>query len=167
MYDPDALALPENNFHAVLLRERLFRMHDKQAVLGTIQKSLKIGGSLILTDFVLATEQSSIADPVTAWIARETEAHQLWTMDAFRNVIEGTGMQIRTFDDASTHYRQMILAGWARFIDGLKREELDRDFVDTMMREAEYWVRLERALGSGELVYLHCHALLPKAPVTR
>tara|TARA_R110002110_G_scaffold85816_2_gene223453 strand:+ start:36688 stop:37677 length:990 start_codon:yes stop_codon:yes gene_type:complete len=166
-YDPATLLLPENKFHAVLLRERLFRIQDKQAILETAHKSLKTGGSLILTDFVLATEQSSVADPVTAWLAKETEPPHLWTMDACRQVIEGVGLQIRTFDDASARYRQMILAGWAQFIDGLKREELTRDFVNTMMGEAEYWVRLERALGSGELVYLHCHALLPKAAITR
>ncbi|MBT3811113.1 MAG: class I SAM-dependent methyltransferase [Rhodospirillaceae bacterium] len=167
VYDPDTLELPENKFHAVLLRERLFRMRDKQAVLKTIRMSLKTGGSLIMTDFVLATDKSGASDPVTAWTARETEAPHLWTMEACRDVLEGAGLQVRSFEDASTRYRQMILAGWAQFIDGLKREELTRDFVNTMMREAEYWVRLERALGSGELVYLHCHALLPNAPVTR
>ena len=46
-------------------------------------------------------------------------------------------------------------------------DALIREFVDTMMREAEYWLSLERALGSGALVYLHCHATVSADAITR
>lgn len=167
VYDPDALTLPANKYHAVLLRERLYRMHDKQTVLNTIRQSLKPNGSLILTDFALASEADGASEQVATWRAKQPEPFQLWTVDAYRNAIEGTDMQIRILDGAFTDYRGMILAGWSRFIDGLKREDLTREFVDTMMREAEYWLSLERALGSGALVYLHCHATVSADAITR
>jgi SAM-dependent methyltransferase len=167
VYDPDALALPANKYYAVLLRERLYRMHDKQQVLATIRQSLKPAGSLILTDFALASEAAGESEEVAAWMAKQPEPPELWAIDAYRDAIERTGMQIQILDGASKDYRGMILDGWSRFIEGLKREELTREFVDTMMREAEYWLCREHALRSGSLVYLHCHATVSDDAVTR
>lgn len=166
-YDPDKLALPADKYHAVLLRERLYRMHDKQRVLNSICQSLKPKGSLVLTDFALANDAAGTSDPVTAWTAKLPQPAALWTVDAYRQALEDCGMQIRILDGNFTDYRAMILAGWSRLIDGLAREDLTREFVDTMMREAEYWLSLERALGSGALVYLHCHATVSAEAVTR
>ena len=167
VYDPDKLTLPANKYHAALLRERLYRMHDKQHVLNTIRQSLKPKGSLILTDFALANDAAGASELVTAWTAKLPQPAALWTMDAYREAIESTGMEIRILDGTFTDYRAMILDGWSRLIDGLTREDLTREFVDIMIREADYWLRLERALGSGDLVYLHCHATVSGPAVTR
>ena len=73
VYDPDNLSLPPNKYHAVLLRERLYRMHEKQNMLNIIRQSLKPKGSLILTDFALANDADADSDLVAAWLAKQPE----------------------------------------------------------------------------------------------
>lgn len=167
VYDPETLTLPANKYHAVLLRERLYRMQDKGHVLSTIRQSLKPKGSLILTDFALASDAAGDSALVSTWKAKHAEPPELWALETYREAVEGTGMTIHVLDGNFTDYRAMILTGWSQFIDGLTREDLTREFVNIMMREAEYWLSLERALGSGDLVYLHCHASVSADAVTR
>lgn len=165
-YDPEKLRLPKRKYYVILMRERLYRVRDKGEALKTIRGALKPQGHLILADFALAQDSSAEAKAVTAWTALEPERPPLWTMEQYRRALRSVGVDLRVFEPDSERYRGLILGGWARLVDGLRREELTRPFVDNMMREAEYWVRLARALESGELVYLRAHCMRKGSPET-
>lgn len=158
-YDPEVLRLPKRKYYAILARGRLYRVRAKTDALKAIRDALKPQGHLILADFALARESSAEAKAVAAWAALEPERPPLWTMEQYCQALRGAGMDLRVFEADSEHYRSLVLRGWARLVQGLKREELTRPFVDNMMREAEYWVCLARALESGELVYLRAHCM--------
>lgn len=166
-YDPETLELPPQKHHAVLLRDRLFRMQSKHKLLEAIRQTLKPGGVLVLTDFAVDDDSSTDEGPLSDWFAQEPEKPVLWTVDAYRDILESMDMVVRTFETDASDYRRMIRAGWARLIDGLQREELSRDFVDIMMREAEYWLSVERALDAGDLIHLHIIASTPREEVKR
>lgn len=161
-YDPASLALPEEKYHAVILRERLHRVDDKANMLKTIQASLKSDGYFVMTDFALPDEAARPSKSVASRLALQDEPITLWTVADYREALSGLEFKSRIFKDESAQYRGLILRGWARLVDGLNRAELTRSFVDTMMREATYWVRLERALARGELVYLHTLSVAKK-----
>jgi hypothetical protein len=67
-------------------------------------------------------------------------------------------MNIHSLDDKSDEYRKIILTNWDNFVQGLKREDLTRSLVNNLMVEADYYLRLVRALESGKLRYLRIHA---------
>jgi hypothetical protein len=133
-------------------------------MLKTIQASLKADGYFVLTDFALPNESARTAKSVTSWLDLQNDPITLWTTEDYKQALSELDFKPSIFQDESAQYRALILRGWARLVGGLERPELSRAFVDTMMREATYWVRLERALARGELIYLHtlCVARKPK-----
>jgi cyclopropane fatty-acyl-phospholipid synthase-like methyltransferase len=163
-YDPAKLDLPKDKYHAVIMRERLHRVASKADMLKTIQASLKADGYFVLTDFALPNESARTAKSVTSWLDLQNDPITLWTTEDYKQALSELDFKPSIFQDESAQYRALILRGWARLVSGLERPELTRAFVDTMMREATYWVRLERALARGELIYLHtlCVARKPK-----
>ncbi|MEQ8443242.1 MAG: hypothetical protein RIM33_13575 [Alphaproteobacteria bacterium] len=157
-YDPDKMNLPEQRYHGILCRERLFRMPNKPKALQAIYSGLKPRGHLIITDFVLGENAELDDREIAAWVAKEPGAKHLWTEAQYRKTIVGMGMDLRVDQDETDMFRSKLLQAWAQLVAGLSRSDLTRDFVNVMMREAEYWLLLVRALESKKLRYFRFHA---------
>ncbi|MEQ8604644.1 MAG: class I SAM-dependent methyltransferase [Marivibrio sp.] len=163
--DEESFDLGEKRMDGVLMRERLFRFHNKQRALDCVFRALKPRGHLVLTDFVLADEAAAEDPAVSGWLKREAafgptgREPALWTKADVKKALVAKKLDLRIFEDESEKYLGMIRGGWAHFVDGLDKGEMTRRFVDDMMREAEYWLHLGRALESGKLIYLRAHAI--------
>eukprot|EP00752_Nemacystus_decipiens_P001141 g1141.t1 len=159
------LDLGEKRADAVMLRERLYIVKNKQKLLDDVFTALRPRGHLVLTDFVL-TSEAAVDDPVVAGWLKQAEQRSptgsslhLWTMTDVKKGILSNRMDLRIFEDETEKYLGLVQAGWARFVGGLTKAEMTRPFVDDMMREAEYWLYLSKALESGKLRYLRAHAI--------
>lgn len=158
-YNPEELELPARKFAGVLSRERTFRLKRKHQFLETVFNSLKPRGHLVLTEFVVLQESDIDSDPVQAWMQREPVEFDLWTAEDYRKTLVGFGMDCRIVEDETDDFRSILLQGWQRFVEGLSKPDLNREFINEMMQEAEYWLMLIRALESRKLRYYRYHAI--------
>ena len=158
-YDPDDFQLPENRFGGVLVRERLFRIQDKEHFLKMLYCALKPRGHMVVTDFVVKNDRDANSPEIMAWLSRESSSAELWSSTDYRQALISYGMDLPIAEDETDEYRAMLLQGWSRFVAGLSKPDLTRDLVNDMMREAEYWLMLIRALESGKLRYYRYHAI--------
>ena len=163
--DEETFDLGEKRLDGVLMRERLFRFRNKQRAIDGLFRALKPRGHLVLTDFVLADDAAASDPTVVGWLKREAafgptgQEPTLWTKADVKKALLAKKLDLRIFEDESEKYSGLIRGGWAQFVDGLDKGEMTRRFVDDMMREAEYWLHLGRALESGKLIYLRAHAI--------
>jgi hypothetical protein len=158
-YSPEDLTLAARRYTGVLCRERCYRIADKPQFLEMLFESLRPRGHLVITDYVLADGAEADDHAVTGWLSRAPDDIQLWTAEDYRKTLVPFGMDMRIAQDDTDHYRSILLQGWTRFVAGLGKTDLTRDFVNEMMREAEYWLMLIRALESGKLRYYRFHAI--------
>jgi len=158
-YDPETFELPERKFNGILCRERLFRITNKDRFLGMTFNALRPRGHFVMTDFVLKTESDATDPTISAWLPKAANGSSLWTAEDYRATLTRLGMDIRIQKDETDEYRSMLLKAWSQFVVGLSKADLTRDFINDMMREAEYWLMLIRALESGKLRYVRLHAI--------
>ncbi|MEC9268156.1 MAG: methyltransferase domain-containing protein [Pseudomonadota bacterium] len=159
VYNPDELDLPARRFSGVLCRERAYRFRRKDLFLKTAFNSLRPRGHFILTDYVVVNPSDADHPTIRAWMSREPGEFDLWTAEEYRKYMVNLGMDMRITEDETDEYRAMLLQAWSRFVAGLSKQDLTRDFINDMMREAEYWLMLIRALESGKLRYYRYHAI--------
>ena len=157
-FDPDTFTLPEKKYHAILMREALYAMKNKRAMLDSIFNALKPAGDLVFTDYVLKSGDSEDNKAVETWMKSLPGKPRPWTMNDYKKRIMELSMDLHIFEDKTEEYRHMVLEGWGIFVASLKKDDLNRDFVDHLLAEGQRWLWLMRALESGELLYLRTHA---------
>jgi len=159
--DLSNLDLPPNRFDGIMIRERLYCTENKLDVLKAMDGALKSRGHLIFTDLVLSDDAKKNKNnkALHTWMRAEGAFCEPWTISKYRITLGELNMEARVFKDESDEYRSQILGAWRNFVDTLNREEMSREFVDTLMYEAHNWLRVVRALETGDLRYLRVHAI--------
>lgn len=149
---------PEGQYAAIFVREALFAVEAREAMLSYIGRALRDGGSLMFTDFVLAQDETD-HDALIVW--RNAEAMQVfpWTEDQYREALESQHYNIDRIDDLTAEYLPLIHAGWRHFHDCLQNAKLPPETAAMLMREGNVWLARSRALETGALRLLHVHAL--------
>ena len=161
----DALSLGEGKADGILMRERLYRVRNKAKFLDDLFAALKPRGHIVLTDFVLCDEAAATDPIISAFLAQEAKASParqepaLWTMADHKKRLLEKSLDLRIYEDESEKFSTMIRAGWGQFVGGLSKADLSRRFVDEMMRVAEFWLILCKALESGKFVYVRAHGI--------
>lgn len=158
-YDPDTLSLKPSSFDGVLVRETLYAIPDRDAYLAKIADAIRPFGHLVLTDLMLADEKARADRTVGAWLKRDIADASPEVDGAYTERLEELGFDVRIEEDESDIYHSYVLQGWAQFVGGLTKGDLDRDLVSRMMVEAEYWVYLMRALQSRKVRLFRIHAI--------
>lgn len=164
-YEHDKLEIQAGKYTGILVQERVYQFARKDIFLEQCFTALKPGGHLVITDLNAPGLSAAPHASIAAWKKREGDPVDLWTTDKMAGAMARLGMNIRIRKDETDIYRSRLLKAWARFVAGLRREDLTRDFINDMMREAEYWLMLIRALESGDLRYYRYHAI--KSSVSR
>lgn len=159
--DPTNFSLPEGKFDCILMRESLNVYPDKIGALKTIKEALKADGQFIMTDIVLADNDSETED-FKAWQERTTVSPRPWTLAKFKSALHEQAFVMHIFEDETDIYRQMIVSAWDKFVSRLRKEDMTRRFINALMHEAEIWVYLVRAMESGALRYVRMHVAKPK-----
>lgn len=163
-YEPARMSLKPASFDGALIRETLYTTPDRETFLRKVADSIRPLGHLVLTDLMLADEEARNDRRVKAWLKRDVADASPDIVGAYTPVLEELGFDVRVEEDESDIYNAYVLQGWATFVEGLSREDLDRELVSLMMIEAEFWVNLMRALQAGKVRLCRIHAI-KKAPV--
>ncbi|WP_161973683.1 class I SAM-dependent methyltransferase [Hwanghaeella grinnelliae] len=162
-YEPDKISLKPTSFDGVLIRETLYTIPDREAFLRKVAASIRPFGHLVLTDLMLVNEEAKKDRKVAAWLKRDVADASPDLVGAYTPVLEELGFDVRVEEDESDAYHAYVLQGWATFVEGLSKEDLNRELVSLMMIEADFWVNLMRALQAGKVRLCRVHGI-KKAP---
>ncbi len=158
-YEPDRISLKSSSFDGVLIRESLYSIPHRDKFLAKVSAAIRPFGHIVLTDLMLANEEARTDRTVTAWLKRDIADASPEVIGAYTPLLEELGFDVRVEEDESDAYHSYVLQGWASFVEGLSKEDLDRDLVSRMMVEAEFWVYLMRALQGGKVRLFRIHGI--------
>ncbi len=158
-YDPQTVAFKPASFDGALIREMLHELPLKSAFLRKVSEAIRPFGHIVITDLMLRDEEAAEDVNVKAWLTQEPENATPSVAGDYTQMLESMGFDVRVEKDESKTYTGQISRSWAEFVQGLSREDLTRDFVNQMMKEAEYWMARSRALESGALRLYRIHAI--------
>ncbi|PKQ05393.1 MAG: hypothetical protein CVT72_09675 [Alphaproteobacteria bacterium HGW-Alphaproteobacteria-11] len=156
--------VPEGQYAAVFMRETLFAVEDRAAMLALVGRALRDGGSLMFTDFVLAHDEID-DDMLVVWQNAEAAPVFPWTEAKYRETLEAQHYNVDRIDDLTAEYLPLIHAGWRHFHDCLQNAKLPPETAAMLMREGNAWLARSRALETGMLRLLHVHALRQPAGI--
>lgn len=157
-FNPDTLELKDGRFDAIIMRESMYKFNRKDQILKNIYGSLKPSGHFMMTDFALKSQSSPDVPAVAAWLDGHDKKPMLWSMEEYKRAIVKTRMNLHIHEDRTDEFRVQALTAWADYVGTLTKEDLTREIVNQLMEEAQYWLRLIRAMESGEVRFMRIHA---------
>lgn len=156
--EPEKLKLKKNYFRAALVRDVLFTVEKKEAMLEKVVASLKEGeAQLIITDLMF--DGKTGAPELKRWIAAEPNAVYPWSLDGLKVSLGKLKVLVRTADDRSDRYRRMVIKAWQDYLDKIDGETLSSEIGPQVVHEAEFWARRLAAIEAGVLQYVHVVAV--------
>lgn len=163
-YDPDNIRLEARKYNGVYALETFFRFADKGSVMDACHLTLRHGGHLMFTDFVLA-HPGDPGDSVRRWMSVDKVTNPLWTAKQTHAALSERDFDVRVAEDISEKYRAMVLTGWLQLLETLHPGQVEKTFAMNMIRECEYWLHRMNALDSGALRIYRYHAIKPSEEV--
>lgn len=155
--DIDNPEFPENLCQGALVRDALYRVEDKAALLTGVVGAIKSQRDLVITDFMTAGSDPAL----DGWIAGESGPVFLWDEDGARACLETLELDVRSFHDNTDAYVSMILRGLDAFTRTLQEQRPPRHQLVPTVYEVERWARLVAALESGALRHYWITAVKP------
>lgn len=157
-FDPNTLELREKRYDAIMIRESLYAFTARPDIIKKAFNALKPRGHLLVTDYVLTKQDSLDEKAIEVWSESHPAKPYPWTFNEYKRAVLDLSMNLHIHEDRTEEYRQLVLNGWSAYVGSLTKSDLDRDTVNQLMQEAQYWLRLVRALESGHLKYMRLHA---------
>jgi SAM-dependent methyltransferase len=150
-YDPVSFA-GTKRFDAIIVRNLRGGLKDPSQFIAQISRSLKEGGHVSWTDYVLVTQETPPAAPLAAWLDSEaglppmllTDIAPLWAQHGF---------DIRVSEDRSALVIDEITQGLSRLRDLLQRKAISRTTRPKILAEAERWALTAGAFHAGMRCY--------------
>lgn len=143
------------HFDRVFSKEALFTIKDLKRLVATIEPNFKADGLWLLTDYVLGEEKHINSKEIREWRRMEPKEPHPVTAEHLVNILKDAQLNIRVSEDISDQYIKLIADSWNR-ADQLVAQLMERgnegkDLVETLLHEAEFWMRRSRLLQSGKL----------------
>ena len=163
VYKPHSPRFKENSFNAAVSCDSLLYVpvEDKEKVIASMAKSLRVDGYLVMTEWVL-TNPGEPGPEIRSWIDSEPRRPHLWTAKQTAEYIKTQGMDLRVAKDFTDDYRKMVLQGWIQYLADLTRADLPPGTAQTVISECEYWLRRMAVLEKGDIrVYRFVAIKLP------
>lgn len=161
---------PANGYAAIFMREAMFAVEDREQILASAADALAEGGSLVLTDFVLADSvgaESPESEAVAHWRAAEPHGAFPLKEAEYRTAFAEQDYKLDRFDDLTAEYLPLIQAGLRQFHDCLQNAKLPPETATTLIREGSIWLARSQALETGQLRLVHIHAVRMPASAAR
>lgn len=163
-FTPEDFTLRPKSFDCVMSRESMFGVRDRAALLKTVHGVLKDWGQLMITDYVLPTEEAP-SDRVQSWLESEDLTYKPWSKQEYENAFGGLGFDVRVIEDRSDEHRQHIRDTFARFVEHLDGSDpLAEDAArrSALIVEAERWARRASLLEAGDLALYRFFLIKPE-----
>ena len=143
------------------MRESMFAVDDRELMLAEINRGLTEGGSLILTDFILADgvgTDTEEAPALAAWRMAEGSFSAPWTEAEYRRALTTQDYKLERFEDLTPTYLPLIQSGWRQLHDCLQKAKFLPETATTLMEEGAVWLARSQALETKQLRLVLIHA---------
>ena len=158
LYMPPKIDLDGPGMDAVISKEALYAMPEKEILFEEIYKALEPSGQVLFTDYMLPSEDTSSAG-LDAWLAAERPKPQPWTKDQTVSRLTDIDFQVRVNEDITDQVKSLVIKSWAGLISGLKPGQVPRETALAIVLEAEIWCRRLALFDANELRCYRIHAL--------
>ena len=155
-FDPELVELPERKYDRVICRELMSNLVPKARLLRQIMQTLHGDGELLISDFV-------VSDACENAIPTGCGLRHPWTAAAMVQLQKENGYEIRSVDDMTDWYLQLVREGFRRieqamppFAEAGPEEALV--LRTALTRELELWTRRVALLQDGQLRLYRFHA---------
>lgn len=150
----------EKRFDAILVKDLLFTVHNKDALLESIRAVCKPRAHLLITDYCLA-HSGTVGQAITSWKKLEAQRPWLQSTGELASLFAKHGFDLRIKEDITDTYRKLILTAWDSFAHVLPKGKPDSDTEAAIFDEAETWLRRIAAMNTGDLRVYRLFALAP------
>lgn len=163
----ETLTLPKGKFNDVISKEAFYLVQDKARLLGQLHATMKPGGTLLFTDYVVRGAPLSPTEQGHLFNAEWGPATPI-SPEHYGRLIEAAGFDLRVNESISDRYAEFVTDGWSnvrRMLDHLAAQEIDATaralFLRTVAEEAELWGNRLEAFRAGRLAVHRVVALKP------
>lgn len=156
-YDPERFS-HSKRVDAILYKEALFTVRDKDQLFDGMEAALKPRGHLLLTDYILGPKPNR--GVVAGWADKEPLEPNLWSLEQMQNAFAQRNLDLRIHEDITDTHRHLILAALQEFTHVLEQYALAQETKLAVMDEIELWARRVAALDNGLRCY-RFYALKP------
>lgn len=160
LYDPEKFVY-DKRVDALISREALFTVADKDQFFDTLAAQLKPRGQVVLTDYVLDA-QADLAK-LKKWAERELQEPFLWRAQDASDAFIHRNLDLRIAEDMTETQRGLILHGLNAFTQHLAHYSMDNATKVNVLNEIEIWARRMQAFAAGLRVY-RFYAIKPNDP---
>ena len=157
MYDPNNFHLRRNFYEAAILRDMLYSVSSKEALLRKVSEALTRQGEILICDFL--HNQKTANDPLHAWRNEGQARIEPWGLSTYEETCDKLQLKIRMTDDYSERYVSRVRQAFNDLLANLDIMHLStlerRALADVTIRSAS---RLD-ALRSGAVWYARIFAV--------
>ena len=158
----DEMKLRRGFFNGALVREILYRVEDKAALMQTVIESLKPGSQLMIADIFY--DGDKLEGPnYDAWVTGESADIHLWSANQMKEYLESKDIDVRICNDETEEYCSMVLRGWDDFVGRISNTPLSKSMVVPMVHEVELWAKRMAALEAGEIKLYRINGIVKSA----
>lgn len=161
-WDPATMPLKPRGYNCVFAKEAFFTIADKVNLFQQIATTLRPGGQLCFTDYVVENANAA----TDAWTASEPlEPFPCSSHDMLALLVENN-LDVRICEDVTDMHQTLILQGWRDLTQALAPGSVAPETVPHLVNEAELWARRGAVLRSGDVRVYRFYALKAGDPVT-
>lgn len=163
-FNPNQHTYRPNTADAVLAKEFLWTIKDKDRMIQATATLLKEQGQFLFTDYILTegTEKSDLA----AWTDLEAESFSLWTQAQYEECLETQKFDVRISEDITKDFIKLVTDGWGAFLRNSRIDDLCPETGDALIREAEIWTERIKAMDEGQVNVQRIYAIKKNRPAT-
>ncbi len=155
----------EHKRDAIVIREFLYQMPERERLFKTLADLLKPSSHLLVTEFLVNPSKGQ--EERAEWSALHRTVPRLFELDEICEGLNKVGFDVRVAKDETKSYKAALLNDIRKFGDSVADTPLSRELQEWVMWEVEYWARTFAALDAGGITMHRIHAVTPMADPTK
>lgn len=150
--------LPDRRYDGIMSRLVLGAIPDHTEFLAALEKHLKPGGKLMLTEQVLVNANAS-SPVLDEWHAVEDHTIHPVTLEQITKDLAALKLDVRVAEDMSGALRGLVVGAWERVANDLQPGMFSAEEIDHLNREMELWHRRVGAYDAGLVKFVRVLAI--------
>ena len=110
-FEPPKIDIRERTMDAMISKEGLYTLPEKEILFDEVYKALKPIGQLLFTDYMLPKDNHT-SPALDDWIAAENPTPVPWSIDQTVARLKDIGFEIRVSEDMTDSLKSLVLKGW-------------------------------------------------------
>lgn len=150
-YDPENFSFSKR-VDAVLYKEGMFAVRNKDRMFDGIEEALKPRGHLLITDYTVSPQHRD-HPAIRHWAAHDPLEPHLWTQEQMTGAFAQRNLDLRIAEDLTDLHRGQILMAIQALVGHLERFQLAPQTKLAVVEEVEMWARRVAAIEGGLKVF--------------